>query len=481
MLNNDGILSHLSRSYPLLVKISLFLLLLLLSYGLAAITLERSVLIGLSILAGVVLFLSFMSLEFGLKMMLLASVLTGWFSKIYDSIPFGVTLDLMLGMLLIRFLISKARNSTWSFEGDLIGKLILIWIVLNLIQVANPYAVSSTAWLFCVRSMALLFLVYFIACHVFDSYNKIISNIKYILALGVMTALYGLKQEFLGYTDFELNWLYSDPLRAQLIIQWSRIRPFSFCSDPTTFGIYMTLLGTLSLVLSFGAFKIRYRMLLFFAGIIMFLSMFYGGSRTPMVLVPVGLIIYALLTLKKEVFVILSILGIIGTGLILKSTGSAVMYRIKSAFIPSLSEDTMLIREENRTFIQPYIHTHPIGLGLGRIGIWGDRFSPDDFLAGFAHDSGLLRIAIELGWLYLIFYMFFLFICIRTSIYYYVRVRNPKIKVIYLGLTVVLFQIIIGSYVQEVIPLIPTSITLYVFLAIIHKLKDYDIVVTHPS
>lgn len=479
--NRSSTFSVLGRSISGSALVILAVILTLFSYGLAMLALKLGAMVSVSILAAVVLLLSFINIEFGLKVLLFASVIIGWLSKLFASIPFGTVLDFILVVLLIRLLISKAGQHNWNLKGDLIGKLILIWIVLNLVQVANPYAVSTMAWLFSVRAMAILFLVYFIACHALDSYNKIISIIKYIIALGVLTALYGLKQEFFGFSDYELNWLYSETRRAHLIIQWSRIRIFSFCSDPTTFGIYMSLLGTLSLILSFGKYKLQYRVLLFMAGLIMFASMFYGGSRTPMVLIPIGLFIYALLTLKKEVFLIIGLIGVIGTGLILKSTGSAVMYRIKSAFIPSLSEDTMLMREQNRKFIQPYVLTHPVGLGLGRIGIWGERFSPDDFLAGFAHDSGFLRIAVEMGWLYLLYYLFLLFICLRTSIYYYVRVRNPKIKTIYLGLTVLMFQVIIASYVQEVIPLIPTSISFYVFLAIIYKLKDYDIVETHTS
>ena len=53
----------------------------------------------------------------------------------------------------------------------------------------------------------------------------------------------------------------------------------------------------------------------------------------------------------------------------------------------------MRVRLENQRIIQPYIHSHPIGGGLGSTGIWGERFTPDSMLSSFAHDSGFVRIA----------------------------------------------------------------------------------------
>ena len=43
-------------------------------------------------------------------------------------------------------------------------------------------------------------------------------------------------------------------------------------------------------------------------------------------------------------------------------------------------------------------NSFPIGGGLGSTGVWGQRFTPGSFLAMFAPDSGLIRVAVELGW-----------------------------------------------------------------------------------
>ena len=80
----------------------------------------------------------------------------------------------------------------------------------------------------------------------------------------------------------------------------------------------------------------------------------------------------------------------------------------------------------------------------------------------------------ETGWIGLIIYMGLLFTAMRTSIYYYFRVKSPTIKLIYLGLAITVFLLAVASYPQEAITLLPTSIIFYLMLAMIVRLKDFD-------
>jgi len=62
----------------------------------------------------------------------------------------------------------------------------------------------------------------------------------------------------------------------------------------------------------------------------------------------------------------------------------------------------------------------------------------------------------------------------RLSIYYYLRVRNPKIKVFYLAFTTIFFQLTLACYPQEVLVILPTSLIFYVACAVVVRLKDFD-------
>jgi len=206
----------------------------------------------------------------------------------------------------------------------------------------------------------------------------------------------------------------------------------------------------------------------------MMAAMAYAGSRTPFVMIPLGLIFFTVLTMNRKVIAIMGIGFVLGTAFMLKSTGNAVIYRIQSSFNLEASGDTMNVRLQNQAFIQPFIHRHPFGAGIGSTGEWGARFSPDTMLAGFAHDSAFVRVAVELGWIGLIIYMILHFMILRVGIYYYYRVQNPKIKIMYAAVTTALFMVSIGSYPQEVVALLPTSVVWCILVAVIVRLKDFD-------
>ncbi len=412
--------------------------------------------------------------KFSVYLILVISIFVELFRKY--NIPFGTALDILLFISFFGILIHQVKERRTGFASSPISAWILVWVFYNLIQVLNPWAGSQMAWMYTVRSMAGLILFYFIACFAFTNLKTIVTTFKLIIGLAFLSAAYGLKQEFFGFTPGEMAWLYADPERFQLIFQWSRLRIFSFFSDPTNYGIYMAYMGTLCFIMFTGPFKKWQRAALFIGGCCMFLSMAYAGSRTPFVLVPFGLIVFTMLTMSSRVILAMGMVFLLGAGVMMKSTSSAVMYRIQSAFDPTKSDDTVKVRFENQKLIQPFIYQHPFGAGLGSSGLWGKRFTPDSFLAGFAHDSGFVRIAVELGWIGLILYCIFLFVSLKTAIYYYLRVKNPKIKAIYLGLTVMFFQLTLANYPQEAIVQLPTSIIFYVSLAMLVKLKEFDYV-----
>lgn len=414
----------------------------------------------------------FLDLHIGVNVMLVAGFLLGFVYK-YTNAPIGMALDGLLVLMLVGLLARLIKEKDFSFAKSPISIFITAWIYYNLLQVINPWAESKVAWVYTVRTVALLLALYFIACYAFDSYKKILTTVKVILGLAFLSALYSLKQEFIGFTQAELTWLNADEERFMLIFQWGRLRVFSFFSDPTTFGILMGYLSVFTFLLATGPFQVWKRVLLVIAGISMLMGMAYAGSRTPIVMIPLGIIMYVVLTFKKETVLATLLFFMFGTAFVMKSTSSAVVWRIQSAFKGN-SSDTMDVREKNQDLVQPYIQTHPIGAGLGSTGYWGKRFTPDSWLASFAHDSLYVRLAVETGWIGLLIYMGLLFTSMKTSIYYYFRVKSPTIKLLYLGLTINVFLLSVASFPQEAITLLPTSIIFYVTLAMIVRLKDFD-------
>ncbi len=414
-------------------------------------------------------------MDIGIGVSIITAYMIGVAAKVAENVPFGIALDALLFLMFVGLLIRQIKERDFEFAKNKISYFIIVWVIYNLLAFFNPWAQSQLAWVFTVRSMAVLALMFFIAAYAFKDLKTIFRILKLIIFMTFISALYGLKQEFVGFFSWEMEWLSADEKRMQLIYQWSRIRVFGFFSDPTNYGMLLSYMSTFCIVLMTGPFKIWKKILLGFAVICMLAAMGFAGSRTPFVLFPFGLFIFVLLKMNKKIMIFTAVTSVLALAVVMKGGHSnAVLFRISSAFNLSKSADTLDVRFESQKLIQPYIHRHPIGMGLGSTGVWGHRFSPNSFLSSFQHDSGFVRIAVELGWIALIMYCLMLYTIVRTCIYYYFRVRNPKIKVVYMGLATIFFQLILASYPQEAIIILPTSINFYVFLAILVRIKDFD-------
>lgn len=412
------------------------------------------------------------NLRFGLILMTIVSFTIQYVKKIAD-VPVGIVLDLLLVLMFFGMFIKQVQERDWSFAKSSISFWILIWVFLNLVQVINPVAESRMAWLYTVRSMAGLILLYFIACYAFQNLRYIKLVFKILIVIAIVNALYGFYQEFVGFTSFEIAWLYAEKDRFQLVFQWGRLRIFSTFGDPTTFSIYTVYSGMFCLIMVLAPLKWWKRIGLLIAALLLFWVTVYTGTRTAFVLLPAGICFFMLMTFRKE-FILIGLVGLLfGAVFMLKSTSNPIIYRIQSAFKPG-EDASMQLRLKNQAFIQPFIHRHPMGAGLGSTGLWGQRFTPDSFLAHFAHDSGLVRIAIELGWIGLMVYCISLFVMLKECVYYYFRVRDPVIKMMYLAIANILFILTLASYPQEAIVQLPTSIVFYICLAAVVRLKDFD-------
>jgi putative inorganic carbon (hco3(-)) transporter len=443
------------------------------AYILARLDLKISMLLFVALLGLPLVALCLVNLTFSLGMMLFSAVMVVFAAKFVNA-PIGTLLDLLIMVSALGILLRQIQERNWKFMQVPLGYMIMIWLYFNILQVLNPEAESKLAWIYTVRSVAIQQIVFFIGAYAFSTNYKGISTLlKFILAIGLLGALYGLKQQFLGFSAAEEAWIYADPKRFELYYQWGMMRIPSFCYDPTTFGILMACFSMFCLALLIGPTQKWQKILL---GIGMFSAlwvMFYTGTRTAIVLLPIGGVFYAGLTLNRNVIIGALLLGVLGAGLMLKSTSSGVIYRMQSAFKPK-EDDSMNLRLANQKKIQPYIQTHPIGGGLGSCGVWGERFNPDSELSKFPHDSSFVRMGVELGWIGLILYTLLHYAVLRTGLYHFIRCRDPFIKSVYAAITTWCFMLTIACYAQEAILQLPMNVIYNVFLAILVTLHKFD-------
>jgi len=443
------------------------------SYLMATFDLQVGVVVFLGLIGLPMVAFCLINLTFGLALMLTVALLVVFGAK-FTGAPIGTMLDLLILVSAVAILLRQITDRDWSFARHPLSTIVVIWLYFNILQVLNPWAESKMAWLYTVRSVAIQQLVYFIGAYAFrDSKRSIMLLLKLVIGICFACALYGLKQQYMGFSGQETAWIMSDPKRFELYYQWGMMRIPSFCYDPTTFGILMACFAMFCLALLVGPSSRRQKVLLTLMLISAFWAMAFTGTRTAFVLVPAGGIFYAGLTLNRRVLLVGGFIALLGVGFMLKSSSSGVIYRMQSAFNPS-KDDSMNLRLENQKKIQPFIQSHPIGGGLGSCGMWGERFNPDSELSKFPHDSSFVRMGVELGWIGLILYTLLHYFVLRTGLYYFVRCRDPWIKAIYAGITTWCFMLAVACYAQEAILQLPMNVIYNIFLAVLVTLKNFD-------
>ncbi|NJK83313.1 MAG: hypothetical protein HC912_05330 [Saprospiraceae bacterium] len=242
-----------------------------------------------AILAIPLLLLIFLNLEFGFYLTVFCSFFIN-FARKYSDAPIGTMLDGLIVLLLAGLFYQQAKARNFRIATSKLSIAIYAWIGYSLLQVLNPISPSLEGWSVAVRTLSLWLVSYFIAFHVFDSLKKVQRFTWLIILMMLVSAFYGFKQEFIGFSNQEMAWLHADPLRYQLYFTWSRLRIFSFFSDPTSFGIAMAYTAILCLILATNkTAPLLGRSVLLIAALIMLIALGYTGSRTPVLLITLGI------------------------------------------------------------------------------------------------------------------------------------------------------------------------------------------------
>jgi putative inorganic carbon (HCO3(-)) transporter len=411
--------------------------------------------------------------KFGIIFLLILAVFVFSLIRLGLGVPWGTTVDIVEFLLMLGFFISQKKKSNWAVLKGPISTMILLWVFFNFIEVANPAAESRLAWVYTIRSVAIVMLMYFVFVFQINTVSFIRLILKLWLLLSLVGALYGFKQEFIGFSVAEDEYLHSDPSIAELLFIAGHWRKFSIYSDPVSFSYHMVVSSMLCIGLMTGPFKMWKKVILAVLAVLFISAMLFSGTRAAYVLIPSGLGLLCILKFSKKILFLGSVAFVLMGILIFIPTGNPTLQRFQSAFNPS-EDASFNVRKMNQKRIQPYILTHPIGGGLGAVGVWGVRFAPHSFLAKFPPDSGYVRVAVELGWIGLFIFCCLMFTIMKVGIDNYYTIKNPELKVYCLCLLLMIFVYNIGNYPQEALVQFPANIYFSLCTAMINVVGILD-------
>ena len=393
------------------------------------------------------------------------------------GVPLGLSID---GLLVISYLAMFFKHFYEKLDYkririDLV-LFMVIWFVYALLQLVNPEALSKQAWFYAMRGMSLYPLLTIpLIILMFNKYKYFNLYLYLWGILSIIGTLKGMMQFYIGVDFAEQRWL--DEVGGVTHMLWGQLRVFSFYSDAGQFGAAQAHAGVVGTIIALNSKNLREKMFFAIMAIAGFYGMMISGTRGAMIVPMLGFAIYIVLRKNIRVIIIGGIFLALVFGFFKFTTigqSSYQIQRMRTAFNPE--EDASLqVRLANQRILKTYLATRMFGGGIGSAGLWGERFSPQGFLAHIATDSWYVQIWAEQGIVGLMMHLFFLsYILIKCSYIVMFKIKD-KMLIGKMSAIIAGFVGIMGSsYGNGVLGQIPTGIIMYMGWAYMFMARELD-------
>ncbi|WP_374948247.1 O-antigen ligase family protein [Mucilaginibacter sp.] len=418
--------------------------------------------VGIPIVLGIVAFP-----RFGIVAFIVTSFFINYVAELVpEDVPLGILMDAITYLLIFGFFLKKKYEPSWDYFKNPISYFILAWLAYNLFEVINPAAASILAWIYTVRTIGFLILIFFVFVYHIRSIAYIRFLLKLWLFLCLLAAISGFQQENIGLLPFEHTFYYSDAEKLSFLFIQGHLRKVGIFPDPVTYSYNLVVAAVLCIVFAMADISLTKKVLLWLAVPFFLMTMLYSGTRAAYVLLPAAMILLAILKFNKRILFFVSAAGLMLAFVVVMPTSNPLIKRFQSAFNPS-KDASYNVRTENQKKIKPFIISHPIGGGLGSVGQWGRKFAPNSMLAKFPPDSGYVRVAVEMGWIGLFLFCTLMFVILKTGINNYYLIKNPELKNYCLAMVLVVFIFNVGNSPQQALVQYPSNILFYLASALV--------------
>ncbi|MBB2148423.1 O-antigen ligase domain-containing protein [Pedobacter sp. LMG 31462] len=424
-------------------------------------------------LAVVYIIFLFQDPAIGLTALTVYCFLFGILAREVGGLAYGIGIELFLLLIWIAVIILNKRYD-WKILNNTLTKLMLAWFIISVVEIINPAGASVRGWLQEIRSTGLFpILVIPLVFLLYNSKQKLNLFLILVLSLSLLATINGLKQQFIGLSAGEEQFLKDGGEITHVL--WGRLRVFSFYSDAGQFGASQASFALLAMVLAVGPYKWWKRLILLIIAGLSFYGMLISGTRGALFALVVGAFFAIFLTKNIKVLIIGGTLALMAL-FFLKYTyignGNYQIYRLRTALDPQ--EASLNVRFNNQKIIGQYLESRPFGGGLGVIGTWGKEYNKDKFLSTVEPDSYWVKLWAMYGivgftvWFCMILYIFGKCCGIIW------KIRNEGLRYKAIAMMSTCAGIFFCSYGNEVMNSQPSSLVVSVFLAFIFLCPNFD-------
>lgn len=408
-----------------------------------------------------------------------ALIIVNWFIMNRNlSLPFPASLaDESLELLLIAVAIIDIRETphferAWNF----MFLAIMIWCGLCAIEILNDtcgLGININAWFIGFRLMALhlVWILLVFSLYITDPKSLTI-YIRLWAGLSLFSAFYTWKMINIGLTEKENAWLYSPGNATHLLNAGTLIRYWSTFNDAASYGCNASASAVAFLIFGITS-KIKYDKIFFLltaAAVIW--GMFQSGTRTAMITLIAGFIVYLFLARSVKILVPSAIIGGIFLFILIFTNigqGNQQIRRMRSAF--NREDASANVRDINKAAIAKYMDEAPWGIGIGMLSKDIPAWNKYKKLSDIPPDSEYVYIWVRTGVIGVtVFTCCMVMILIGGCIIVLFRLKSPSLIGIGGGLCAAFVSIQLGGYANQILYMYPNGLTFFGGMAIVYLL-----------
>ncbi|MFY0606780.1 MAG: O-antigen ligase family protein [Cyclobacteriaceae bacterium] len=414
------------------------------------------------------LIISFRKPELILYTVLVVAFLISMLSRYIPGIPFGLTVDALLLLLVIALIFHKGYKSENHQRNNTLVGALAMWLFFSIAMIFNPQASSTAAWVYANRGLSfypILFVI--LVLHTINGEKQLFNFLLIWAVFSVFGTFWGIKQLLLGVSLTEQIWLNNGAASTHIL--FGKLRVFSYFSDSAQFGANQAHTALVFGIIGLYNQGRKMQIVSLIVAALALYGMLISGTRGVLAVLAIGGFTYLIMT-KNFRIIVLGLMVAIGCFVFLKYTSigqsNYQINRMRTAL--DFDDPSLKVRQDRVKTLSNYLSDKPIGGGIGSAGFWGNRFTPGTFLAEIGTDGHYTRIWMETGIIGLYLYIASLIIIILYLGRLLWRMKNGRKRQILLAFYCGFVGLCAASYTNGLITQFPTGALTFASLGFVY-------------
>jgi hypothetical protein len=379
-----------------------------------------------------------------------------------------------LEMLLLALAIIDASIMRFEKVANWMGFAVLTWLLYCTLELLNnscDLGFNFGIWYAGFRLIALQMAYAFLVCSIYiDNPKKLNTYIRIWAWLALFASFWTWKQQKFGWTHAESVWFESVGYATHRVN--GIIRYFSTFNDAATYGCNAAAAAVAFFIFSITTKIKRDRYFFLIVAAIIVKGMFASGTRTAIVCLFAGIMVYVILS--KSIKIAVPVILFAGLAYVFLAftdigQGNSQIRRMRSAF--NKNDASVNVRTINQAAIRKYIQDAPWGIGIGTN--YQNVPANNKFrkLSVIPPDSEYVYIWVHAGPIGITTFIITMLLMLGGACWITMfRLKSRSLMGIGAGFTCAFVAIQLGGYANQILMQFPNALIYYGGLSIVYIL-----------